>query len=236
MLTHLPINQPLLSFTDVCAYGTDSPSVSIAHPLLLDNASGQLLSGQLTVLTGPSGSGKSVLLRLLAGLTPMSTGDIYLNSSSIFSIEPTSWRTQVALLGQHPQLIEGSVLDNLQLPYTLQAHKDHKFNKQWHLEQLAYLQRDESFLSQSTSYLSGGERQLVNILRLLQLNPKVLLLDEPTAALDKNTATNLIALLINWLHSDSQRAILWITHDSDSTMAFADSHWHMQTGRLTELT
>ena len=205
------------------------------RPLLLDNASGQLLAGQLTVLTGPSGSGKSVLLRLLAGLTTISTGDIHLSGTSIFATAPTHWRARIALLGQHPQLVEGSVLDNLQLPYTLNAHHHSTFDEQWHLRQLSHLQRDEQLLHQSTAYLSGGERQLINVLRLLQLQPQVLLLDEPTAALDPQTAADLIKLLVKWLHDDSNRALLWITHDIDSIMPFADSHWHMQAGQLTKL-
>ena len=205
------------------------------RPLLLNSANGQLLAGQLTVLTGASGSGKSVLLRLLAGLTSISTGDIDLNGISIFDSSPIYWRAQVALLSQHPQLIEGSVLDNLQLPYTLDAHHNQQFDKQWHLKQLSYLQRNEQLLYQSTAYLSGGERQLVNILRLLQLDPQVLLLDEPTAALDPQTAADLIRLLLKWLHDDSNRALLWITHDIDSIMPFADSHWQMQAGQLTKL-
>lgn len=210
---------------------------------LISGASGKLLSGQVTVLTGASGSGKSVLLRVLAGLLPMNTGNILLrndatpNSSndSIHALAPTDWRQQVALLAQHPQLLEGSVLENLKMPYRLQAHQSQNFDMEWHIAQLAYLDRSPEFLQQEAYYLSGGERQLVNTLRLLQLNPKVLLLDEPTAALDIDTSAQLVNLLIRWLQANTQRTLLWVTHDTKDIMPLANRHWRMQAGVLTEV-
>lgn len=212
--------------------------------VLINGVTGTLLSGQVTVLTGSSGSGKSVLLRVLAGLLPMSNGDVYLNhddasnvsaSQSIHDTLPTEWRTQVALLAQHPQLLEGSVIDNLTMPYRLQAHQHLDFDINWHIAQLERLQRSADFLQQDTYHLSGGERQLVNTLRLLQLNPQVLLLDEPTAALDIDTSAQLVQLLLNWLQLDTQRTLLWITHDTQDIMPLANHHWHMQSGVLTEV-
>ncbi len=219
-------------------------SASTHERTLLAGVSGTLLAGQVTVLTGHSGSGKSVLLRVLAGLAPMDTGNVwhYPNLDhrdnlqySIHDTSPTQWRAQVALLAQHPQLLEGSVLDNLQMPYQLQAHKKSRFDSQWHIENLAYLERTAEFLQQPTSHLSGGERQLVNTLRLLQLSPQVLLLDEPTAALDSETSSKLVKLLMHWLQAKPQRAMLWVTHDTEDIMPLADKHWHMQAGILTEM-
>ncbi|PYE39238.1 putative ABC transport system ATP-binding protein [Psychrobacter fozii] len=211
--------------------------------VLINGVTGTLLSGQVTVLTGSSGSGKSVLLRVLAGLLPMSNGDVYLKndasnvnaSQSIHDTLPTQWRTQVALLAQHPQLLEGSVIDNLKTPYRLQAHQHLDFDIDWHIAQLERLQRNADFLQQDTYHLSGGERQLVNTLRLLQLNPQVLLLDEPTAALDIDTSAQLVQLLLSWLQLDTQRTLLWVTHDTQDIMPLANHHWHMQAGVLTEV-
>lgn len=222
---------------------TDNAS-SAQKRVLIKGISGKLLSGQVTVLTGASGSGKSVLLRVLAGLLPMSSGDVSLQSSGVsncstnFSIHdsaPTEWRTQVSLLAQHPQLLEGRVIDNLQMPYQLQAHQHRHFDIDWHIAQLTHLQRSADFLYQDASHLSGGERQLVNTLRLLQLNPQVLLLDEPTAALDSDTSAQLVRLLIDWLRADSQRTLLWVTHDTQDIMPLADKHWHMQAGVLSDV-
>ena len=217
--------------------------LSSPHRALIKGVSGELLSGQITVLTGASGSGKSVLLRVLAGLLPMNTGDIYLRSDatphqryeSIYATSPTDWRKQVALLAQHPQLLEGNVLENLKMPYGLQAHQTQKFDMDWHLTQLAFLNRNTDFLQQEANHLSGGERQLVNTLRLLQLNPRVLLLDEPTAALDIDTSAQLVSLLLRWLQANTQRSLLWVTHDTKDIMPRANRHWHMQAGVLTEV-
>ena len=220
------------------------PIIPDRQRLLIDGATGKLLAGQVTVLTGASGSGKSVLLRVLAGLLPMSGGNVRLRSDdqstssayySIHDTAPIQWRTHVALLAQHPQLLEGSVLENLQMPYQLQAHQHLDFDIDWHIAQLEQLQRSADFLQQEVYHLSGGERQLVNTLRLLQLNPRVLLLDEPTAALDSDTSAQLVNLLMNWLQADSQRTLLWVTHDTKDIMPLADQHWQMQAGVLTEI-
>ncbi|MGP4119384.1 ABC transporter ATP-binding protein [Psychrobacter aquimaris] len=224
---------------------TVSQPIMPAHQrLLINGATGKLLAGQVTVLTGASGSGKSVLLRVLAGLLPMSSGNVYLRrddgstSSAYYSIHdtaPIQWRMHVALLAQHPQLLEGSVLENLQMPYRLQAHQHHSFDIDWHIAQLEHLQRSADFLQQDAYHLSGGERQLVNTLRLLQLKPRVLLLDEPTAALDSDTSAQLVHLLTNWLQADRRRTLLWVTHDTQDIMPLADRHWQMQAGVLTEI-
>ena len=228
--------------------------LSAPKRVLINNVSGTLLAGQVTLLTGSSGSGKSVLLRVLAGLLPMSSGEVYLrndkelnnrsdssstgNSSayhSIYNTPPPEWRARIALLAQQPQLLEGTVLENLQMPYRLQAHQHLDFDIDWHIAQLVQLERSADFLQQAAGYLSGGERQLVNTLRLLQLNPQVLLLDEPTAALDSDTSAQLVHLLIDWLRGDAQRSVLWVTHDMQDIMPLADRHWHMQAGVLTEV-
>lgn len=218
-------------------------ALSINNRALISGASGILLAGQVTVLTGASGSGKSVLLRVLAGLLPMTTGDVWLQSdaqksdtrNSIHETAPMHWRSQVALLAQQPQLLEGSVIDNLQLPYRLANHQHKHFNIDWHIEQLEHLERTPDFLQQDANTLSGGERQLVNTLRLLQLNPQVLLLDEPTAALDVDTSAKLVHLLINWLRREPTRTLLWVTHDTQDIMPLADKHWHMDAGVLTKV-
>jgi len=214
--------------------------LSIHDRTLISGASGTLLSGQVTVLTGASGSGKSVLLRVLAGLLPMSSGTVRLDDDTssnvyhdIYETAPIRWRKQVALLAQHPQLLDGSVLENLQMPYQLHAHQWLNFDRDWHVAQLEHLDRSADFLQQDAKHLSGGERQLVNTLRLLQLSPKALLLDEPTAALDIDTSAQLVNLLINWLHADAQRTLLWVTHDTKDIMPLANRHWHMQAGVLT---
>ena len=127
------------------------------------------------------------------------------------------------------------MLENLQMPYQLQAHQHRRFDIDWHIAQLEQLQRSADFLQQEIYHLSGGERQLVNTLRLLQLNPRVLLLDEPTAALDSDTSAQLVNLLMNWLEADSQRTLLWVTHDTKDIMPLADQHWQMQAGVLTDI-
>jgi putative ABC transport system ATP-binding protein len=111
-------------------------------------------------------------------------------------------------------LWEGTVEENIKQVYRLATHLNKVYNRQLILEYLHLLGRDADFLQRPVSAISGGEGQIVAFLRALQLSPKVLLLDEPTASLDGSTANSLEALVAAWLHDDPQRAYLWTSHDS----------------------
>ncbi|MDO4250522.1 MAG: ATP-binding cassette domain-containing protein, partial [Moraxella sp.] len=192
-------------------------SICIDGNALLQSATGQILAGERIVLTGKSGSGKSLLLQALAQLIPY-TGTLHLNNTPAHHFSMAQWRHQVSLIGQVPQFVAGTVLDNLTLPFGFEYH--HKrgiaFDIAWHKEHLHTLGKDGDFLYKDISVLSGGERQLVNFLRTLQLNPTVVLLDEPTAALDTESTKALIQLFFDYQATQNQSqcpcACIWISH------------------------
>jgi len=173
----------------------------------------ELWSGERVAIVGASGTGKSLLLRALAGLDTVQEGQIIFKHKSISSHFMPHYRSQIIYLHQRPALWEGTVEENLQQVYLLATHRHQVYNRQLILDYLHLLHRDTDFLQRPVSAISGGEGQIVAFLRALQLSPRVLLLDEPTASLDAETVSFLEALVTAWLSDDPQRAYLCTSHD-----------------------
>jgi putative ABC transport system ATP-binding protein len=170
--------------------------------------------GERLALTGPSGSGKTVLLRALAYLDPHDEGSIEWKGRPLRGDAIPAFRREVVYLHQRPALFEGTVEDNLRYPFTLKAHQGKRFDRGRAAGMLANLKRDEKFLEKSSRDLSGGEAQIVALIRCLQLDPTILLLDEPTASLDQATAEAGESLLDRWQREKPcERGLIWVSHD-----------------------
>ena len=176
-----------------------------------------LASGERLGLVGPSGAGKTVLLRALALLDPLDSGRILWHASAVSGEAVPIYRKQVIYLHQRPALFDGSVEDNLRLPFGLKAHRGRQFDRRRVLDLLAELSRDAEFLSKPSRRLSGGESQLVALFRAVQLEPTILLLDEPTASLDPNTGEAVERMIEKWLAEKRPRALVWVSHDPEQT-------------------
>jgi putative ABC transport system ATP-binding protein len=200
---------------------------------LLENVSLALNVGDRAAVVGPSGSGKTLLLRALALLDPVDSGQILWRGQSIHNQHIPSYRRFAIYLHQRPALWADTVEQALRLPYSLAIHRGRNFEKSWIIERLALLNRDEKFLEQKVSNLSGGEMQITALLRALQLEPNVLLLDEPTSALDTKTAEAAENWLTTWIdQSPDARAMIWVTHDADQAGRVANRILNMENGRL----
>ncbi|MEM8639233.1 MAG: ATP-binding cassette domain-containing protein [Cyanobacteria bacterium P01_G01_bin.54] len=170
-------------------------------------------AGDRLAVVGPSGAGKSLLLRALAGLDPIQAGEILFQGQPLSDLDMPGFRTQVTYLHQKPALLEGTVESNLQQIYRLKVHRHKTYDRAQILNYLSLLGRTETFLTRSVEQLSGGEQQIVACLRSLQLDPQVLLLDEPTASLDNTATQQLEALLHQWQQRSSDHACIWTSHD-----------------------
>lgn len=155
---------------------------------------------------------------------------------------PQQWHANIGYVQQTAVMLAGSVLDNLQLPFTFKHYQQQSFDLQWQQQQLMALGKSSEFLQQDSQLLSGGERQLVNLLRTLQLSPPLLLLDEPTSALDPDSCQQFEQLLRYWQQADASRSVLWVSHDMTQVdrlltqaqqSGLAAKHWQMQAGRLS---
>jgi putative ABC transport system ATP-binding protein len=189
--------------------------------------------GDRLAITGPTGSGKTVLVRAVALLDPVDEGIIRFRGTPIAEKFIPNYRKQVIYLHQRPALLKGTVEDNLERPFALQAHQGKQFDRERTLGQLEILGRDASFLDKSSNDLSGGEAQIVALLRAIQLDPAVLLLDEPSASLDQGAGRAIEDLIRRWLDEDSTaRAFVWISHDPQRVTRVASRRLAMRCGQL----
>lgn len=172
-----------------------------------------IFPSERVALVGPSGSGKTVLLRTLCALEPLQQGQLQFRDRPLSDWNIPAYRSQVMYLPQRPAMAEGTVEDAIRAPFRLRLHQQKMFDRSTLLNLLATFGRKPDFLIQQTTYLSGGERQIVAFLRALLLNPTLLLLDEPTASLDAAAATAIEAAIDRWLKRDEQRCCVWTSHN-----------------------
>ena len=194
-----------------------------------------LYPGERVAVTGPSGAGKSVFLRALALLDPLDGGTIMWHQRRIERGAIPAYRRSVAYVRQRPALVEGTVEDNLRYPYSLNAYRGEHFDRARATALAARAGRGGGFLGKRASELSGGEAQLTALIRVLQLEPEVLLLDEPTASLDPPTARAVEALVDDWCAAhEAARASIWVSHDPAQAARVGSRFLTMESGRLIE--
>lgn len=171
--------------------------------------SGSAAEGGVLVVRGPSGAGKSTLLRVLARLQPCADGEAFLNGVSWHKIPGTDWRASVHYLSQKPALFDGTLARNLALPFTTRVLK----NKNIINPDAVKTTMQELFLppdlwEQDARTLSGGEAARVTFVRAILIDPVVMLLDEPTAALDEKSRNAFYRVLSRWLAVPGRSAVL----------------------------
>jgi putative ABC transport system ATP-binding protein len=181
---------------------------------VLDSFDASILEGA-TAIVGPSGVGKSTLLRLLNRLADPSRGEISYRGRPITAYEPLALRREVSLVPQLPALLEGTVASNLQYAADL-AGKPLDVE-----ETLARAGLDPSFAERDVAKLSVGEQQRAMLARALAQRPAVLLLDEPTSALD-HAARDAVEATLARLRSESNLSLVLVSHDPEQARRLGD--------------
>ena len=195
----------------------------------------QVLAGERIALSGQSGSGKTLLLRALARLDPIEEGDVLWCGEPIRGGRAPEFRRQVIYLHQRATLVEELVEDDLRAPFRLRANWGLRFSRSKILQWLELLGRDADLLRRRARELSGGESQLVAMMRAVQLEPQILLLDEPTGALDPQTAEAVERLVGIWYDQQpDRRALVWVTHNPEQSRRVARRQLTLQQGQLIE--
>lgn len=190
----------------------------------------EVRSGEVSAILGPSGSGKSTLLHLLAGLDSPSAGEIHWEEFPVHEYPPQALAARrAAFLGlvfqQHYLLEDMDVLDNVTLPGRIHGRLDKALGRQ--LLESVGLSNRASYLPR---LLSGGERQRVAVARALYGAPTVILADEPTGSLDRESAGTVFRLLVE-LARERDTAVVMVTHD-EGLVRDVDSRYRLADGRL----
>ena len=186
----------------------------------------------ITVLVGPSGGGKTSLLRLLNRLDDPVRGDILFDGSPIVDYAVTELRRRVALVFQTPVMFSGTVSDNLAVAAELAGVQDSPFDQQ--ASQVMLLaELEPSLLERPGGELSEGQKQRVNLARALMTSPEVLLLDEPTSALDPETSRALMKT-IGSLSEVRRLTIVVATHRVSEARDYAQHALVLREGHVVD--
>lgn len=185
-------------------------------------------SGELFVIVGPNGAGKSTFLRMLHFLEEPTTGEIQFHGQPVSIPLPLNKRREIGMVFQRPELLDATVIENINFPLRLRKIKDDRRVADA-LERLDLTDFAQTF----PDTLSGGEMQRVALARALVTHPKVLLLDEPTANLDPFN-TELIENIIHEMHQNDT-TIVMVTHNIFQAKRLADRVGLMLNGQLVEV-
>lgn len=197
----------------------------------LDEVSFSIDKGEFVVILGPSGAGKSTLLNLLGGMEKATSGEIIVDSRNITGFNDskmTKYRaSDVGFVFQFYNLIPTlTAIENIEL---ISDICDNAVSASKVLDEVGLLEHKYQFPSQ----LSGGEQQRVSIARAISKNPKMLLCDEPTGALDSETGVQILTLLQN-LSREKKTTVIIVTHNAALAEA-ADKIIKVKNGKIKDV-
>jgi sulfate transport system ATP-binding protein len=197
----------------------------------LDNVNLEVPRGGLTALLGPSGGGKSTLLRIIAGLEFPDSGEIQIEGTPATWLAPQ--KRSVGFVFQHYAAFKHlSVYRNV--AFGLEIRKRPKAEIRKRVTELLELVHLENFADRLPSQLSGGQRQRMALARALAVQPEVLLLDEPFGALDAQVRKELRDWLRN-LHDEVNVTTIFVTHDQEEALEVADEIVVINGGRIEQI-
>jgi len=206
-------------------------TMSFGDRILFENFSLVISHNEIVGLTGGSGSGKSTILRIVVDLLTPESGNIVVLGKPISDWDPQELRRNVILVPQESQMFSGTVRDNLvwglsKVGQTIDDDSLHEILREVKLDSLKL--DDDAF------NLSGGEKQRIAIARALVMNPEALLLDEPTASLDEESALA-VENVLNDVIQKRQIGILIVTHNKEQAHRFTSRIIEMETDHQEDL-
>ncbi|MDQ3084309.1 MAG: ABC transporter ATP-binding protein [Thermoproteota archaeon] len=197
------------------SFSVNSSSGERRRVLAVDNVNLSIEEGQFVCFVGPSGCGKSTLLNIIAGLEKPTEGELVLNGQSVFETGPD----RIMVFQENALFPWLTVIDNVEFGLKMVGVEKEKRNK----IALHYLEMmDLSKFSKSYTYqLSGGMKQRVAIARALVMDPDILLMDEPFAALDSQTR-DLLLVELQLIWAKTRKTIIFVTHNISESICLGD--------------
>ena len=199
---------------------------------VLNISSLDIQHGETLAVVGPNGAGKSTLLLILAQLLKPASGDIRFDGKSLRELNELEYRRKISFVFQSPLLLDMTVEENVALGLKFRGAP----KEQIKIEAAKWMKSlgVESLSARRASQLSGGEAQRVSLARAFVLNPELLLLDEPFAALDPPTRAKLIADL-SALLAENHRAAVFVTHNLNEAAKLCHRIAVIVEGRLRQV-
>jgi multiple sugar transport system ATP-binding protein len=199
----------------------------------INNLQFEINSGELFVLLGPTGAGKTTTLRCVAGLEKQEEGDVYIDGVNVNSVPPAG--RDVAFVFQYYSLYPHySVRENLEFPLKPKMRRTPQEEIDRRVAEVSKILHIDHLLERKSDKLSGGEMQRVTIGRAIVRNPKVFLMDEPLSNLDAKLREELRAELKR-LQIDLGATLFFVTHDQVEAMTMADRLAVLNRGHILQM-
>ncbi|QCX34349.1 ABC transporter ATP-binding protein [Caloramator sp. E03] len=173
---------------------------------------------KITSIVGESGSGKTTLLKMLNNIISPDEGEILYKGKNINDFDAIELRRKITMLPQNPVIYKGNILDNILIGKKFAKSTDYD------IEEIKKLMKEFSIdkdLNSPADNLSGGEKQRLCIIRVLIMNPDVILLDEPSSALDEKTEEKVINYICNYVKQNNKTLVM-VTHSSEIAKKYSD--------------
>ena len=199
----------------------------VGDRILVEDVNFDVRVGEVMAVVGPSGSGKSSLLRLLNRLDEPTSGTVFVQGTDYRQIPPRELRRKLGLVTQRPFLFPGTVAENLRFG----PEQRGETLSQDSLEDLLARVGLKGYAARNVANLSGGEAQRVSVARTLANHPLVLLLDEPTSALDETSKSGVESLLQEIIDDQGITCVL-VTHDTAQAARLAQRALVLESGRV----
>ncbi|MHA1684903.1 MAG: ABC transporter ATP-binding protein [Candidatus Heimdallarchaeaceae archaeon] len=198
---------------------------------ILDSLDLEINKGELVIILGESGCGKTTLLKIIAGILPPEEGQIFIEGEEITSL-PAQYRKvgyvpQAQVLFPHMKVKEN-------IEFGLKAQKIPKEQRKEILQWVANLTQIEDLMNRYPTEISGGQKQRVALARAMAVKPRLLLLDEPLSSIDA-TARESLALTIRRIQKETGTTTLYVTHNQEEARLIADRVAIMYDGKIQQI-
>lgn len=200
----------------------------VQYKNILDIKSLNIQKNKVTSIVGQSGSGKTTLLRLLNKLISCDNGEIYFEGKPLSNVDSVNLRREVVMLPQAPAIFKGSIRDNLLIGLKFSERPIATDDKLSQMLKLVNLNKE---LVDDAEKLSGGEKQRLALGRVVLMEPRVLLLDEPSSALDEGSEHMIIEELANYT-KENNKTLIMVTHSRKVANTFSDEIVEIERGKV----